>query len=104
MSINNRYYQPHPAGQSLVYGMDFSNILPPGVTIAQGTVLFQYNTVPPTTAVDISAAGLPIEGRRLYATITGGTAGRDYRLNWQGTDSLGNIWNRTVLLLCASTS
>lgn len=104
MSINNRYYPPQPVGQSIVYGMDFSNILPPGVTLAQGTVGIQYNTVPPTTALDLTATDLPIQGRRLYATISGGTAGRDYRLTWQGTDSLGNTWFRTVLLLCAATS
>lgn len=104
MSINNRYYPPHPAGETLSYGMDFSAILPNGVTLQQGTVSIQYNTVPPTQAFDLSAVGLPIAGRRLYATISGGTAGRDYRLNWQGTDSLGNTLIRTALLLCAATS
>lgn len=104
MSINDRYEPSHPAGQVIAYGMDFSAILPPGVGIDQGTVLIQYNTVPPTSAFDLSATGLPVAGRRLYATISGGTAGRDYRLQWQATDSLGNIWFRTALLLCAATS
>lgn len=104
MSINNRYTPSHPAGQSLVYGLDFSAILPPGVTIQQGSASIQYNTVPPTIATDMVATGLPIMGRRLYATISGGGAGRDYRINFSATDSLGNTLLRSVLLLCAGTS
>lgn len=106
MSINNRYSPSHPAGEQITYGLDFSPILPAGVTIAGGAINVQYNTVPPTTALDLTVAPLtPAPNtRRMYAKVSGGTSGSDYRLNWTAQDSLGNTWIRSTLLLCAPTS
>ena len=104
MSINNRYEQPHPAGAVIEYGLDFSTILPPGVTISDGRLAQFTNAVPPQPTSDFTASPVTTAGRRLYAQLAGGNAGQDYRIQWQATDSLGNIWLRTVLLLCAATS
>lgn len=106
MSINNRFEPSHPAGESIQYGLDFSPILPPGVTITTGAINVQYNTVPPTPTFDLSVTPLTPNPntRRMYATVTGGTMGRDYRIAWTAQDSLGNTWIRTTLLLCAATS
>ena len=104
MSINNRFEQPHPAAQVAVYGLDFSTILPPGVTIADGLFSQQLNTVPPQPTNDFTPGPVVLAGRRLYTQLAGGVAGTDYQLTWRATDNLNNIWVRTVLLLCASTS
>lgn len=104
MSINNRYQQPHPAGAVIEYGLDFSTILPPGVTISDGRLAQQTNQVPPQPTNDFTIGPVQAIGRRLYAQLAGGAAGTDYQLIWTATDSQGGIWPRTVLLLCASTS
>ena len=106
MSLNNRYEPSHPAGQNILYGLDFANILPDGVTIQTvgTTVSVQINSVPPTNTTDLNPAIDSITGRRMYVRLQGGTAGTDYRVNFQALDSLGNSWLRTVLLLCAATS
>ena len=106
MALNNRYEPSHPAGQNILYGLDFANILPDGVTISPlGAVIsVQYNTVPPTNTTDLNATIDSITGRRMYVRCQGGVAGNDYRLNYQILDSLGNQWVRTCLLLCAATS
>ena len=106
MALNNRYEPSHPAGQNILYGLDFANILPDGVTIQQigTTIKVQYNTVPPTPTTDLNAAIDSVTGRRIYVRCSGGIAGNDYRLNYNALDSLGNSWLRTVLLLCAATS
>lgn len=104
MSINNRYEQPHPAQQVAVYGLDFSTILPPGITIADGRLAMQTNQVPPLPTNDFTLGPIAATGRRLYAQLAGGIAGTDYQVVWTAFDSLGNQWIRTVLLLCAATS
>ena len=106
MSINNRFDPSHPVGQSIVYGLDFSPILPAGVTIQSGAIKALYNTVPPTPTFDLTVTPLtPTPNtRRIYATVSGGTSGSDYRINWTANDSLGNTWIRSTLLLCAATS
>ena len=104
MSINNRYEQPHPAQQVCEYGLDFSTILPPGITIASGRLAQFTNQVPPQPTSDFTVSPVTATGRRLYAQLAGGVAGTDYQLTWIATDSENNVWPRTVLLLCASTS
>ena len=106
MALNNRYEPSHPQGQNILYGLDFANILPDGVTIQpQGTTInVQLNTVPPTNTTDLNPSIDSVTGRRIYIRLQGGTAGTDYRINYQALDSLGNSWLRTVLLLCAATS
>ena len=106
MSINNRFDPSHPVGEQIVYGLDFSPILPAGVTIASGAINVLYNTVPPTPTFDLSVTPLtPTPNTRaMYAQVSGGTSGRDYRINWSAIDSLGNTWVRSTLLLCVATS
>jgi hypothetical protein len=36
--------------------------------------------------------------------LTGGVSGTDYQIKWTATDSAGNVWPRTALVLCADTS
>jgi hypothetical protein len=106
MALNNRYEPSHPQGQGCQYAMDFANILPLGVTLQTGLLSLLYNTVPPTpaTPTDFVVGPVQVNGRRLYASLSGGVSGNDYRLQWAGVDSLGNNWIRTALLLCAATS
>ena len=104
MALNNRYLPSHPAGQSCQYAIDLSAILPPGVTVQSGTLVIQLNTVPPAPSSDFTIGAVSPNGRRLYANLAGGASATDYRLTWTATDSLGNIWPRACLLLCAATS
>lgn len=104
MAINNRYLPSHPQGDNSLYGLDFTAILPPGVAIGSATVTLEYNSVPPTATSDWTLGVPIITGRRVYAQLEGGLAGRDYRVNWRVVDSLANQWTRTCLLQCAATS
>jgi hypothetical protein len=105
MALNNRYLPSHPQGQSCQYALDFSAILPPGVGLASGLLTLTSNTVPPAPVPgDFVQGPVQINGRRLYASLSGGVTAKDYRLTWAGVDSLGNNWVRTCLLLCAQTS
>ena len=102
----SRRYSPEwaPLEQSTI-GMDFSSILPPGTGIASGTLSIQTNTVPPVDAnADFTATALSVVGRAIYTTLSGGVNGKDYLLDWSITDTSGNIWPRTAMLLCAPTS
>ena len=104
MALNDRYLPSHAPGQSCLYGLDFSNILPPGVTVQSGQLTIQTNVVPPAPSSDFTIGPVEANGRRLYANLAGGVSATDYRLTWTATDSLGNIWPRACLLLCAATS
>jgi hypothetical protein len=106
MALNNRYQPSHPAGSAASYYLDWSAIFPPGVGITGGTLIITRNTVPPTPIQpgEWTITGQSVVGRRTYATLSGGTAGTDYRLNWQALDTLGGNWLRTCLLLAAQTS
>ena len=65
-----------------------------------------------TEAVGVDAVGdddeaVAVQGRLLYATVTAipvGPDGVDYGLIWTATDTDGNVWPRTALVLCAYTS
>jgi len=87
-----------------LYGLDFSNILPLGVTVENASVLIEYNTVPPAPQTDMTAGPVTLDGRRIYSQLSGGTSAKDYRITFTTQDSLGNTWIRTALLLCAATS
>ena len=104
MSLANRYSPSHPPGQVSTYALDYSNILPLGITLSGAALQIEYNTVPPTPASDFVITGPTVSGRRLYAQLSGGLAAKDYRINWSASDSLGNTWPRSCLLLCAATS
>ena len=103
--LTRRYLPAHPAAESAVFGMDFSAIIPLGIGIASGTLQIFTNTVPPaldTTAWTIGAVSW--RDRALYATLSGGVGGTDYILRWVATDTNGNIWPRSALVLCSLTS
>jgi hypothetical protein len=85
--------------------MDFSFVIPPGVGISTGAVHLYTNTVPPVAAdTDWVIGAVSVRGRAVYASLTGGVEGKDYQVRWSATDSDGNIWPRTALVLCAQTS
>lgn len=104
MAVSQRYKPSHPAGQSAVYAVDFSNILPPGMGLSQPGVVINTNTVPPGIATGITATGGGFAGRMVWITIAGGISGTDYLITWTVSDSANNIWIITATLLCAATS
>lgn len=104
MAISQRYKPSHPAGQSAVYAIDFSNMLPPGTGLSQPSIQFFTNTVPPGIATGITASGGGFRGRMAWITINGGIAGQDYLVQWTLIDSQGSTWIISALLLCAATS
>ena len=106
MPLSRRYAPELAPGETSVFGMDFSTIIPPGVGIAAGSLQIFANTQPISNVSDVTHAGVSVHDRTLYATVTAqGTAGgKDLQLLWTATDTDGNIWPRTGLVLCAATS
>ena len=106
MPLSRRYTPEIAPYESCQIGMDFSFVIPPGVAISSGTVGCFTNTANPIMSSDLSLGAVTVRGRTLYApiTATGAALGKDYQLRWSATDSQGNIWPRTALLLCAYTS
>jgi hypothetical protein len=105
MPLTRRYIPEHAPGEVCTYGMDFSYVIPPGVGITMGVVQIFTNTVPPVLAPDMVVNGpIGVRGRVVYASLSGGTVGTDYQLRWTVSDTDGNLWPRTGLVLCAPTS
>lgn len=104
MPLSRRYTPEHPPGESCLFGLDFSALIPPGIGIMSGALLIQINSNPPQTAPGFTASAVQVRDRVLYATLSGGIAGTDYLLTWTATDTEGNIWPRTAAVLCAPTS
>ena len=105
MPLSRRYTPEHPPGESCLFGLDFSTILPVGVGLKSGTVQVQTNTATPADAsADWVIGPVGVRGRAIYANLSGGVAGTDYQLRWTAVDTLGNRWPRTALVLCADTS
>lgn len=105
MPLSRRYTPEWSPGDKATIGMDFSFVLPPGVGINEAALTVLRNTNPPIPSNgDWSQAPVQILGRAVYSVLTGGVAGIDYQLRWQITDSQGNVWTRTALMLCAYTS
>jgi hypothetical protein len=108
MALSRRYAVHAPADDAL-YGMDFSPLLSTGAAITSGQLQFWTNT--PGNVVSAAGdwtidpnVGIMVRGRSVIARIAGGVAGTDYQLRWIITDSLGNEYTRTGLLLVAQTS
>ena len=101
-----RRYSSHPPGESSVFAMDFSMVVQRGVTIVTGGVLVMLNTfvVAPVPSPDWMVGAVGIDGRAVNARLTGGVEGTDYQVRWTVTDSDGNTFVRTALVLCAQTS
>jgi hypothetical protein len=102
--IDNRYLPSHPVGETCVFGIDFSDVIPLGIGIVSGTLQIFDNVVPPVASSDFTVGAVTVLGRALYATLAGGVDGTDYMLRWTATDTQGNVWPRTGLCLCAQTS
>lgn len=105
MPISRRYSPPFAPGEASSIGLDFSYVIPPGVSIAAGTLHFFQNLAVPVAAdSDFNIPAVQIIGRVLTCAISGGVEGKDYQVVWTATDTDGNIWPRTVLMSCAPTS
>ena len=107
MPLAKRFSPEWAPGEANQIGMDFSTILPPGVGIAGGSLSIATNTQPPNPSSDFTSSdnfGLNVEGRAVYCQIAGGILGRDYQLTFTVSDTEGNVWPRTALMLCSSTS
>ena len=105
MPLSRRYSPEHPPQDSCLYGMDFSAILPPGVTITGGQLDIFRNLQPPVAAdADFTKGAVFNLDRAIYCTLSGGVEGNDYQLRWEIWDSGGNRWQRTAMVLCAQTS
>ena len=89
-----------------MFGMDFAPLIPPGVGIKSGTLKIFTNASPARARrrrLDRHRAVTWLD-RTLYATLGGGKSGVDYMLTWTATDTQGNVWPRSALVLCAPTS
>jgi hypothetical protein len=90
--------------------MDFSPVMPPGFGLVPGQVTeinmaVFTNTNPPQSAdADFTMQPVEITGRQAWVFMTGGVAGRDYRLEWVVWDNQGHNWIRSALMLCADTA
>lgn len=100
-----RRYQPSwPPGEAAWIGLDFSDVLPPGIAIVTGTLTILINQSPVIPQTDFTQGPVVIDGRRVWSQITGGALGTDYQVRWTVGDSREQTWSRTALLLCAETS
>lgn len=104
MAIARRYRPNWPPAESSIIGMDFSPLLPPGIILTQVTLTILLNQSPTLPSSDFTQGVISTDGRRAWCLLAGGNAGIDYQCRWQVTDSLGQGWIRTALLLCAATS
>lgn len=105
MSVTRRYTPEHPPGETCFFGLDYSFVIPPGVGITSGALSIFTNANPPAVAdADWTKGPVTVRGRAVYALLSGGVEGTDYRLLWNAFDTQGNQWPRTTLVLCAQTS
>ena len=103
MPLSRRYTPELAPGEISVFGMDYSAVIPKGVGIASGALTISPNTAGGT---GVSAGAVSVHDRTLYATVTAQQSadGFDWKLLWTATDTDGNVWPRTGLVLCAATS
>ena len=105
MALSRRYTPEHPPQDNCLYGMDFSFILPPGVGITNSSLSIYRNLQPPVAADGDFTKGSPfVVDRATFCMLGGGVEGNDYQLRWNITDTSGNTWQRTAMVLCAQTS
>ena len=103
MPLSRRYTPELAPGETSVFGMDFSYVIPPGVGITEGDLLI---TRLGGEATSVTAGPVSVHDRTLYATVTADALadGHDFQLRWTAIDSEGNVWPRTALVLVAATS
>ena len=103
MAISRRYLT-WPPGEQTYVGMDFSNCIPPGVTLTAASLSIVTNTNPAHATTDFQQQPCEVASRQAWCFITGGAEGTDYQLRWQVSDSHGHTWNRAATMLCAEQS
>lgn len=105
MALTARYAPSWPPDEVAYVGMDFSDVLPPGlVQITAGTLSIVLNTNPVQPTSDFTQQGIIIQGRQVWCRISGGFEGQDYQFRWTVTDNRGHTWERAALMLCAQSS
>lgn len=104
MAISRRYMPSWPPGEAAFIGMDFADVIPPGVALASAELSIVINRSPPQGQTDFAQAQPITLQRQAWCSISGGAEGQDYQCRWTVSDSRGHTWNRTALLLCAETS
>jgi hypothetical protein len=105
VALSRRYRPEKPPSESSSFGLDYSFVIPVGVGIKSGTLAIYTNTASPAPAdADFDIGPVYVRGRAIWANLRGGVSGTDYLLEWSAVDTLGNVWPRTCLLLCAKTS
>jgi hypothetical protein len=102
--MSRRYAPPWPPGEVGSLGVNMDMVIPQGSSILTASLTIFTNSAVPASSTDFAIGAVTIEGRSAYATLSGGVVGRDYQLRWLITDTLGNDWQRTALLLCSLTS
>lgn len=104
MPLSRRYSPEWAPGESSVIGLDYSFLIPPGDGITGGTLSVWTNKASPQPSNDFVVGPVGVLGRTIYANLSGGVEGTDYQLRWAASDTRGQYWPRTTLLLCAQTS
>lgn len=109
MPLTRRYQPTHDAGETVLVGMDFSPLVPPGAGLLAPALSFWVNWPGDVVAADADwtvdpVVGLRLRGRAVWARIRGGVSGFDYQLRWRVNDTIGNVWQRTALLLVGETA
>jgi hypothetical protein len=105
LPVTRRYTPEHAPGETCSFGLDYSFIVPVGVGLEYGALGIWTNANPSVDVTDTWTVGpVEVRGRAIYATLSGGVNGVDYLLKWTATDTQGNVWPRTTLVLCAETS
>lgn len=109
MPLTRRYTPEIHPGESCVIGMSYEYVIPPGVGIATGEVFAFFNQQTQAGAVPSSILFLgpvSIRGRILACDIIAQPEANalDFQIQWIATDTNGDVWPRTALLLCSVTS
>lgn len=87
-----------------MFGISFETLFPAGVGIATGALVIFTNVANPQQSSDFTVGAINVQGRILYAMLSGGVAGTDYQLRWTASGTDGSVATRTALVLCAETS
>lgn len=103
MAITRRYQPSWPSDESAWIGIDYAEVIPPGVILTAGTLIIAGIT-PPFAQDNFTLGPVTLIGRQAWCLISGGMTGIDYQCRWLCADSNGQIWSRVALLLCADTS
>jgi hypothetical protein len=103
--MSGRFTPKKPPAELAWFALDFMRVVGRGVGLAAVAVHAWTNTVMPVLADSDWTIGAPlIEGRIAYTQLGGGVDGSDYQLRFTVTDTDGNVFERTGLILVSETS